>query len=83
MVKLDKIISCCTIFNQIQNDSIQDADCVAKVKQLYKDLQLPEKFKGWKERNQREVKLQINQLLQSDETLRNACLNFFNYAYHN
>lgn len=60
---------------------IQDADCVAKVKQVYEDLQLREMYYDYKKRNHREVMQQINELLQSDEILRDACLKLFDSAY--
>lgn len=52
-------------------------DCVAKVKQAYYDLCLPNVFNDCKKRNHMDVMHLIDQLLQSDKTFRNACINFF------
>lgn len=60
----------------------QDSSCVTKVKEVYNDLHLRDMFYDFKKRNQREVMQQINQTIQSNETLRNACLNVLNYAYY-
>lgn len=62
---------------QCNNNLLIDADCVANVKQLYRELHFPEKFDDYKKRNRENVMRQIDQLLHSNETLRNACINFF------
>lgn len=60
-----------------------DADCVARVKQVYDDLCLKDVFKDYRERSYKNVQHKVSQLLTSDETLKNACFTFYGQVYNN
>lgn len=61
--------------------SFLDPDCVAKVKQLYVELRLPELYHDYKKRNQNTVMQLIDQFFYDDENLRNACVSLFSQGY--
>lgn len=60
---------------------LKDPDCVAKVKQLYDELRLPELYHDYKKNNRNTVMHLIDQFFHSDENLRNACINLFSQGY--
>lgn len=61
-------------------NSFADGDCVAKVKQVYNDVRLPDVFDDYKKRTHSNAMHKIDQLLRSDETLQNACVHLCNQA---
>lgn len=67
----------CVIFLHL----FADIDCVAKVREVYSDLGLLELYKDFRISSHKSVLSKIDLLLQSDETLKNACVIFFNEAY--
>lgn len=80
--KSNRISGCFSFSLQFHgSNSLADADCVAKVKQLYLELCLLELYKEYRERNQNNVMYKVDQLLHTDETLRNAFINLLNQVY--